>query len=121
MPRAAHSFAVFSNSAFRWFTLASMLWMMGDNIEHVISYWVIFKEFDSPALGGYAVISHWAPFLVGSVFAGSQDRARRRPNGRNREWKIRHARSRRIHCTIFPLQVTLGEDVPSPFPKKSSK
>jgi MFS family permease len=48
-----------------------MLWMMGDNIEHVISYWVIFKEFDSPALGGYAVISHWAPFLLGSVFAGS--------------------------------------------------
>ena len=45
--------------------------MMGDNIEHVISYWVIFEEFDSPVLGGYAVISHWAPFLLGSVFAGS--------------------------------------------------
>src|SRR5690606_6915055 len=24
-----------------------------------------------PVLGGYAVISHWAPFLLGSVFAGS--------------------------------------------------
>jgi MFS family permease len=71
MHRRTSSFAVFANPSFRWFTIASVLWMMGDNIEHVISYWVIFEEFDSPLLGGYAVISHWAPFLLGSVFAGS--------------------------------------------------
>ena len=65
------SFAVLANTSFRWFAIASVLWMMGDNIEHVISYWVLFKKFDSPALGGYAVISHWAPFLLGSVFSGS--------------------------------------------------
>ncbi len=41
--------------------------MMADNIEHVISYWVIFQEFHSPALGGFAVVSHWIPFLL---FAG---------------------------------------------------
>ncbi len=50
---------------------ASTLWMMGDNIEHVISYWVLFEEFDSPTLGDYAVISHWAPFLLGGVLGGS--------------------------------------------------
>ena len=71
MPKGAPSFAVLANPSFRWFTIASVLWMMGDNIEHVISYWVLYEEFDSPVLGGYAVVSHWVPFLLGSVFAGS--------------------------------------------------
>lgn len=67
----ASSFAVLSNKSFRGFTIAAVLWMMGDFIEHVISYWVLHEKFDSPLLGGYAVVSHWAPFLLGSVFAGS--------------------------------------------------
>jgi len=71
MSQRSASFAAFAHPSFRWFTVAAVLWMMGDNIEHVISYWVLFEEFDSPALGGYAVVSHWAPFLLGSVFAGS--------------------------------------------------
>ena len=41
--------------------------MMADNIEHVISYWVAFEKFQSPTLGGFAVISHWLPFLLFSV------------------------------------------------------
>jgi MFS family permease len=45
--------------------------MMADNIEHVISYWVMFQAFHSPALGGFAVISHWLPFLLFSVHAGA--------------------------------------------------
>jgi MFS family permease len=45
--------------------------MMADNIEHVISYWVIFQKFHSPALGGFAVLSHWLPFLLFSVYAGA--------------------------------------------------
>ena len=45
--------------------------MLADNIEHVISYWVIFQKFHSPALGGFAVISHWAPFLLFSVYSGA--------------------------------------------------
>lgn len=45
--------------------------MMGDNIEHVISYWVIFAKFQSPILGGYAVVSHWAPSLLFGVHAGA--------------------------------------------------
>lgn len=71
MPQSSTSFAVLAHPSFRWFTIASILWMMGDNIEHVISYWVLFDEFDSPALGGYAVVSHWAPFLAGGVLGGS--------------------------------------------------
>ena len=29
--------------------------MLADSIEHVISYWVVFQKFHSPALGGFAV------------------------------------------------------------------
>jgi hypothetical protein len=43
--------------------------MMADAIEHVISYWMIYQKFQSPALGGYAVISHWLPFLLFSVYS----------------------------------------------------
>ena len=48
-----------------------MLAMMADSIEHVISYWMIYEKFHSPALGGYAVISHWLPFLLFSVWSGA--------------------------------------------------
>ena len=45
--------------------------MMADNIEHVISYWVIFQKFQSPTLAGFAVISHWVPFLLFSIWSGA--------------------------------------------------
>jgi MFS family permease len=45
--------------------------MLADSIEHVISYWVVFQKFHSPALGGFAVVSHWLPFLLFSVHAGA--------------------------------------------------
>ena len=45
--------------------------MGADSIEHVISYWMIFEKFHSPALGGYAVISHWLPFLLFSIYSGA--------------------------------------------------
>jgi MFS family permease len=49
--------------------------MMADNIEHVITYWLIFERFHSPALAGFAVISHWAPFLLfGITFGALADR-----------------------------------------------
>ncbi len=44
---------------------------MADNVEHVISYWVAFQKFKSPTLGGFAVISHWLPFLLFSVGVGA--------------------------------------------------
>ena len=54
----------------RYFALV-LLSATADNIEHVISYWVIFQAFHSPLLAGFAVISHWVPFLLFSVYAGS--------------------------------------------------
>jgi MFS family permease len=36
----------------------------------VISYWVVFQKFHSPALAGFAVVSHWLPFLMFSVAVG---------------------------------------------------
>ena len=51
--------------------ITTMLAMMADNIEHVISYWVLFQTFHSPVLAGFAVISHWTPFLLFSVYFGA--------------------------------------------------
>ena len=45
--------------------------MMADNVEHVISYWMMFQKFHSPALGAFAVISHWAPYLLFAAYTGS--------------------------------------------------
>ena len=45
--------------------------MMADNIEHVITYWVLWQKFHSEALVGFQVISHWVPFLLFSVYFGS--------------------------------------------------
>ena len=58
------------HTGFRWFFVGNALAMMADNIEHVISYWVIFDKFQSPSLAGFAVVSHWVPFLFLSVWAG---------------------------------------------------
>jgi MFS family permease len=45
--------------------------MMADNIEHVISYWMVYQKFHSPALAGFAIVSHWLPFLLFSVASGA--------------------------------------------------
>src|SRR5262249_19110082 len=45
--------------------------MTAESVEHVTSYWVIFESFHSPTLGGFAVFSHWVPYLVFSVYAGA--------------------------------------------------
>jgi len=45
--------------------------MMADNIEHVISYWVIFQKFHSPALLAFAVVSHWVPYLLLAGYSGA--------------------------------------------------
>jgi MFS family permease len=63
-------FTSFANRDFRIFFLAASAAMMADNVEHVISYWVIFQKFRSPALGAFAVVSHWVPFLLLGGFTG---------------------------------------------------
>jgi MFS family permease len=51
--------------------MGAALLMMADSVEHVISYWMIFEKFHSPALGGFAIVSHWLPFLLFSVWSGA--------------------------------------------------
>jgi MFS family permease len=67
---AAPSFAALRHPGFRALAGTYLLAMMADNIEHVISYWMAFQKFNSPALGGFAVVSHWLPFLLLSVPVG---------------------------------------------------
>jgi MFS family permease len=63
-------FAALRHPDCRFYLFGTMLSMMADNIEHVITYWVLFQKFHSPALAGFAVISHWVPSLVFSVYFG---------------------------------------------------
>jgi MFS family permease len=65
------SFPAIRHSGFRAFLLGGAAAMLADNVEHVITYWVVFQKFRSPALGGFAVIAHWVPFLVLSVPIGA--------------------------------------------------
>lgn len=70
-PSSPRSFAATRHSGFRAQFITYVFSMMADNIEHVISYWVVFQKFHSPALGGFAVLSHWLPFLLFSVASGA--------------------------------------------------
>lgn len=65
------SFAALRHPDCRAYLIGTMLAMMADNIEHVISYWIIYQKFHSPALAGFAVISHWLPFLLFSIYSGA--------------------------------------------------
>jgi MFS family permease len=68
---AHQAFAAFANRDFRIYVLGGTAAMMADNIEHVISYKVMYDKFHSPALGGFAVISHWVPYLFLAGFTGA--------------------------------------------------
>jgi MFS family permease len=70
-PPAPRSFAALRQPRFRAFFVGSALAMAADNIEHVISYWIMFRKFHSPLLGGIAVVTHWVPFLLFAFFAGA--------------------------------------------------
>jgi MFS family permease len=63
-------FAALRNKDCRPYLFGAALAMMADNIEHVITYWVLWEKFHSPALAGFQVISHWLPFLFFSVYFG---------------------------------------------------
>ncbi|WP_405166400.1 MFS transporter [Nocardia sp. NBC_01499] len=67
----ARKFAALRNRDCRPYLFGAGLSMMADNIEHVITYWVLWQKFHSPALAGFEVISHWVPFLLFSVYFGS--------------------------------------------------
>jgi MFS family permease len=67
----APRFSALRVAAYRRYFIVNLMTMMADSIEHVISYWVMFQAFHSPALGGFAVISHWVPFLLFSLYTGA--------------------------------------------------
>jgi MFS family permease len=72
---APRRFAALRNRDCRAYLFGAALMMMADNIEHVITYWVLWERFHSEALSGFQVISHWIPFLFLSVwFGGLADR-----------------------------------------------
>ncbi|GAA3454508.1 MFS transporter [Dactylosporangium matsuzakiense] len=72
---AARRFAALRNPDCRPYLFGAALSMMADNVEHVITYWVLWQKFHSEALAGFQVISHWVPFLLFSVwFGGLADR-----------------------------------------------
>jgi MFS family permease len=64
-------FAALRNRDCRWYLGGSMLAMMADNVEHVITYWVLWQHFHSTALVAFEVLSHWLPFLLFSVYSGA--------------------------------------------------
>src|SRR4029453_3458186 len=63
-------FAALRIPAYRRYFTFSLMSMMGGKLEQVIRYWVMFQAFPSAALGGFAVISHWVPFLLFSLYTG---------------------------------------------------
>jgi MFS family permease len=69
-PAKRRTFASFANRDFRIFFFATSAAFMADNIEHVISYWVIYQKFHSPSLLAFAVVSHWAPYLAFAAYTG---------------------------------------------------
>jgi hypothetical protein len=71
-PERKLAFAALHHRDFRRYFIVHLFSTMGDNIEHVISYWLLFQKFHSPVLGGFAVISHWTPFLFFAVFRSSR-------------------------------------------------
>jgi MFS family permease len=64
-------FAALRNPSCRVYLVSGMLSMMADNIEHVITYWVLWQKFHSTALTGFEVISHWLPFFLLSPYFGA--------------------------------------------------
>src|SRR5213592_3045424 len=70
-PERKVAFAALHHRDYRRYFFVIMLSQMGDNIEHVISYWLLYQKFHSPVLAGFADINHWTPFLLLSVYFGS--------------------------------------------------
>jgi MFS family permease len=70
-PPAVAKFGALRHRDYRNYFLLALIGMTAEGVEHVVSYWVIFETFHSPSLAGFAVISHWVPFLLLSVWAGA--------------------------------------------------
>jgi len=63
-------FPALSHPHFRLYWISTACANTADNIEHVIGYWVIWQMTHSPFWLGYAVVAHWLPFTLFSLYAG---------------------------------------------------
>jgi len=70
-PAAPTRFGALHHRDYRRYLLFALIGQIAENVEHVISYWVMFQSFHSPTLAGFAVISHWVPYLLFSVYTGA--------------------------------------------------
>jgi len=70
-PAAATKFGALRHRDYRRYFFFALIGQIAENVEHVISYWVIFQSFHSPTLAGFAVISHWVPYLLFAVYTGA--------------------------------------------------
>jgi MFS family permease len=70
-PVVAAKFGALQHRDYRRYFMVAVIGMTAESIEHVISYWVIHEAFHSPTLAGFAVISHWVPYLLFSVYTGA--------------------------------------------------
>ena len=68
---APAKFGALRHRDYRRYCVYALIGQIAENVEHVISYWVIFQSFHSPTLAGFAVISHWVPYLLFSVYMGA--------------------------------------------------
>jgi MFS family permease len=63
-------FAALRAPWYKGYLAGSVLMMGGDNLEHAITYWVMWQLFHSPTLAGLAVLTHWLPHLFFSIPLG---------------------------------------------------
>ncbi len=64
-------FAALRAPWYKGYWVGGSLMMGGDNLEHAITYWVMWQEFHSPMLAGLAVLTHWLPHLFLSIPLGA--------------------------------------------------
>jgi len=64
-------FAALRAPWYKGYWVGGSLMMGGDNLEHAITYWVMWQEFHSPVLAGLAVLTHWLPHLFLSIPLGA--------------------------------------------------
>ena len=65
------AFAALHHKDFRAYFITTALAMMADNIEHVISYWLLYTKFHSPVLAGFAFSNSYPLSLALLFFAGA--------------------------------------------------
>ena len=63
-------FAALRAPWYKGYLAGSVLMMGGDNLEHAITYWVMWQTFHSPVLAGLAVLTHWLPHLFFAIPLG---------------------------------------------------